>query len=121
MQLKIISNGTRAGTFLVDERTGEPVANVASMAWSVGDSGVEATVLLSGLPAEVVIDTADLEPPAPAPAAEEAPQGAAEESPMEAEEPADDDTPLAVEPDPTPAQHEPAWDLPGRLGRPWGG
>lgn len=39
MKLRLISDGTRAGTFIVDDATGDPVENVESIDWHFGPDG----------------------------------------------------------------------------------
>ncbi len=39
MKLRLISDGTRGGTFIVDDATNEPVENVESIDWHLGLDG----------------------------------------------------------------------------------
>lgn len=45
MKLRLISDGTRAGTFIVDDATNEPVENVTSIDWHIGENGIAVGVI----------------------------------------------------------------------------
>lgn len=39
MKLRLVSDGTRAGTFIVDDATNEPIENVESIDWHYEEGG----------------------------------------------------------------------------------
>lgn len=56
MKLKIVSDGTNAGTHLVDEDTGEFVRGIGKISWecSVDDVITKTTIELQNIPVEIV-------------------------------------------------------------------
>lgn len=56
MKLKIISDGTNAGTKLIDEDTGESVSGISSLTWEASAEQVltKVTVELFNIPVEIV-------------------------------------------------------------------
>ena len=66
MKLKIVSDGTHAGTTLVDAATGEPVPGVVGVTWSAGMTAPTdsegagrqpfATIVMRGVEVEVIAD-----------------------------------------------------------------
>lgn len=45
MKLRLVSDGTRAGTFVVDDATNEPVENVESIDWHFESGGTAVGVI----------------------------------------------------------------------------
>lgn len=62
MKIKLISDGTLDGTFLVHAKTGEHLADVAVASWTVGGPpGYNtASIILSAIPAEVTGDVSTI-------------------------------------------------------------
>lgn len=57
MKLKIVSDGTRAGTFVTDAETGEPVERVTRVEWTLDTNsrrGAIVTLTVRGVPVEIV-------------------------------------------------------------------
>ena len=62
MRLKIVSDGTRFGTRIEDQATGQEVEGVFEIEWrfSARDAAPEATVTLFAVPVEIDVETGDL-------------------------------------------------------------
>ena len=58
MKLKIVSDGTAAGTQLTIAETGEPIGGVQALTWSASADGLEceALVHLIGVPCDIVAE-----------------------------------------------------------------
>jgi hypothetical protein len=63
MRIKIVSDGTSAGTKVVDEKTGETVEGVLMISWSVSteDTGARVLMELLGVPCDIVTEARNIQ------------------------------------------------------------
>jgi hypothetical protein len=61
MSIKIVSDGTKQGTHVVDAQTGKPLENVSSFMVLMDSSGVSASVFFDAVPFEITAEEQDYE------------------------------------------------------------